>query len=104
RRRGSRQGGRLRGLPCSWVFLESGWGAVAHLDRVELIENPGGGLADPFAGGLHDLDGLLPVNAGRPTRHVRDRVTRGVHSVGSTDHQRDRLGLDLTDPAMPPRI
>lgn len=86
------------------IAVEAGRGAVAHLDRVELIEDVDRGLADTLPGGLHHLDRVLLIHGRRPRGYVRDRVLAGVHPVGSADHQRDGLGLNFADPAMLPRF
>src|SRR3546814_18641662 len=64
-----------------------------------LFRSDGGG-ADPFGGGLDDLDRFAAGNAAGPARHIRDCVGAGVEAVGSTDHQGYGLGFDFGDAAV----
>ena len=69
-----------------------------------LVEDAERGRADAFGGRLDDLDRVLARHARRPGRHVRDRVGRGVEPVRGADHERDRLGFHLGDPAVQGRV
>ena len=71
------------------LTVKTRWSAVTDLGGVELIEDRQGGLADPLACGLDDLDRFLAVHPRSPGRHVRDRVPGRVHPMGGADHQRD---------------
>ena len=48
--------------------------------------------------------GVLPGTLAGPGRHVRDGVGGGVEPVRGADHERDRLGFDLGDPAVQGRV